>query len=353
MKYDLSICIPTFNRRECLKELLESIINQIDPLTPVEICIGDDASTDDTPSFINEYQKKYPHIVYYRFSENVGIDSNILKTVSISHGDYCWLMGNDDKVEQGAIDLITRLTKENKELPLFNVNGWQYDSQLRENLYPRVSKGLKKSVLQNDQIFDNLEDILLYFGDSFGFLGDNVFNRSKWNEVVSSHDLSEYNGSHYIHLAVFLLMLQRNPHLLYVHQQCWKYRSNNDGFLAILGQVARLKFDVVGYNQIAQGIFSKNSHLYKIWMSQVIKVHIRNRVIGVKLNQTNSPLRESVLLIYRHFGRLPAFWVYILPILLVPRPILFGLRSLYRMTTRRRQQSHQNESQQNRRFSSR
>ncbi|MBN1832436.1 MAG: glycosyltransferase family 2 protein [Deltaproteobacteria bacterium] len=344
MKYDLSICIPTYNRRECLKELLDSIIDQVDSLAPVEICVGDDASTDDTPSFINEYQKKYPYIVYYRFPENAGIDNNILKTVSISHGDYCWLMGNDDKVEQGAIELITRLTKEYKDSPLFNVNGWQYDSQLRKRVYHRVSKGLKKGTLQNNQLFDNLEDILLYFGDSFGFLGDNVFNRSRWNEIVSCHDLSQYNGSHYIHLAVFLLMLQRNPSLLYIHQRCWEYRSNNDGFLEILGQADRLKFDVVGYNQIASGIFSNKSHLYKIWMSQVIKMHIRNRVIGVKLNQTDSPVREIAWLIYSHFGRLPAFWIYVLPILLVPRPILFALRALYRVTIKRRQQSHQSES---------
>jgi len=335
MKHDLSICIPTYNRRECLQELLDSITNQLDCPTPVEICIGDDASTDDTPSFIYEYQKKYPHIAYYRFPENGGLDYNVLKAVSLAHGDYCWLMGNDDKVEQGSVKLITRLVKEHKDLTLLNVNGWQYDNQLKVRLYHRVKKGLKKSMLQNDQLFDNLEDILSFFGDSFGFFGDNVFKRSLWNEVVSSCDLSQYNGSNYIHLAVLLLMLQRHPRLLYVHQQCMGFRGNNDGFLEILGQFRRLKFDVDGYNQVAEGIFSRKSRLYKIWMSRIIKVHIRSRVLGIKLNQAGNSIREVALLTYNHFASLPAFWIYIFPILLVPRPILLALRAFYRVTIKK------------------
>lgn len=338
MKYELSICIPQYNRWECLQELLDSIINQVDCPTPVEICISDDASTDDTPSFIHEYQKKYPHIVYYRFSENVGLDSNLLKAVSLAHGDYCWLMGNDDIVEQGAAKLITRLVKEYKDIAVLNVNGWQYDNQLKERLYHRVKKGLKKSILQNDQLFDNLEDILLLFGDSFGFFGDNVFKCSLWNEVVSSSDLSRYNGSFYIQLAVLLMMLQRHPRLLYVHQQCMGFRGNNDGFLQLLGQFRRLKLDVVGYDTVAEGIFSKKSHLYKMWMSRIIKVHIRSRVLGIKLNKADNSIRDVALLTYNHFASLPAFWIYIFPILLVPRHILLALRAFYRATIKKLQQ---------------
>lgn len=92
---------------------------------------------------------------------------------------------------------------------MLNVNGYLYDHQLKERLYPLIMVGLKKSALQHDQIFDNIEDIVSLFGDSFGFLGDNVFRRILWNEVVSHSDLSPYYGSCYIHLAVLLMMLQQ------------------------------------------------------------------------------------------------------------------------------------------------
>ena len=145
MKYDLSICIPTYNRRECLQELLDSIVSQKDCPSPVQICIGDDASTDDTETFVRGYQEKYPHIVYYRFPENVGLEHNVLKAVSIARsGDYCWLMGNDDVVEQGAVKLITGLIKIHADLTMLNINGWQYDNQLKVRLNDRVKGSLKK-----------------------------------------------------------------------------------------------------------------------------------------------------------------------------------------------------------------
>ena len=163
MNYNLSICIPQYNRLECLRDLLDSIIEQKDCPTPVEICISDDASTDDTFSLVRSYQKKYPHIQYYEFSQNVGLDTNMLKAVSLANGDYCWLMGNDDKIEQGSVEKITSLLKKYEGIPVLNVNGWQYDDQLQNRLYHSVKKGLKKNILKNDKLFCNLDEILFFF----------------------------------------------------------------------------------------------------------------------------------------------------------------------------------------------
>lgn len=112
MKYELSICIPTYNRKDCLQELLDSILAQADDSNPVEICISDDASSDDTETLVHGYQNKYPHLLYYRFPENMGLDRNLLKAADLAQGEYCWLMGNDDKVEPDAVKLTTgRLKK--------------------------------------------------------------------------------------------------------------------------------------------------------------------------------------------------------------------------------------------------
>ena len=113
------------------------------------------------------------------------------------------------------------------------------------------------------------------------------------------------------------------------------FRGGNDGFLQILGQLRRLKLDVDGYDQVAEEVFSKKSHLYKMWMSRVIKVHIRSRVLGIKLSQSDNSMREVAALTYKHFASLPAFWLYIVPILLVPRNALLALRASYRSTIKK------------------
>ena len=61
MNYELSICIPTYNRAEYLKEALDSIIKQINDTNrdKVEICISDNASEDNTKELIENYRKKH------------------------------------------------------------------------------------------------------------------------------------------------------------------------------------------------------------------------------------------------------------------------------------------------------
>ena len=103
MAYILSICIPTYNRAACLPTLLDSIINQVDKQNPIEICISDNYSKDNTQQLIEQYKQRYPHIVYSRWSENKGYDRNILKAVAMAQGEYCWLMSSDDKIEAGGI----------------------------------------------------------------------------------------------------------------------------------------------------------------------------------------------------------------------------------------------------------
>jgi len=60
-----SICIPTFNRRELLKEAIASAINQT--YSNYEIVIYDDGSSDGTELVVEEFQKNSPiKIKYYK-----------------------------------------------------------------------------------------------------------------------------------------------------------------------------------------------------------------------------------------------------------------------------------------------
>jgi glycosyltransferase involved in cell wall biosynthesis len=56
----LSIAIPTFNGSKYIREALDSIVSQSDALDEdLEVVISDNASTDDTPEIIMEFQSKY------------------------------------------------------------------------------------------------------------------------------------------------------------------------------------------------------------------------------------------------------------------------------------------------------
>jgi len=123
----LSICIPTFNRAGLLRETLDSILPQ--DREGLEIVISDNASPDTTREVIDEYQKRFSHLTYFRWSENMGPDRNFLKTVEIAGGDFCWFLGDDDQLEAGTLDTIFPLLTMGYDL--MYINAMTYDSKMQ------------------------------------------------------------------------------------------------------------------------------------------------------------------------------------------------------------------------------
>jgi glycosyltransferase involved in cell wall biosynthesis len=80
----ITICIPTYNREKFLPETLDSIIEQDGfNIDDIEIVISDNASVGNTATIVQEYQKKYKNIKYFRNDENIGSDRNILKVMQL------------------------------------------------------------------------------------------------------------------------------------------------------------------------------------------------------------------------------------------------------------------------------
>lgn len=66
----LSICIPTYNRADCLKRCLDAIVTQDGFDERVEVVISDNCSTDNTRIICQEYQEKYGNIHYFCNEKN-------------------------------------------------------------------------------------------------------------------------------------------------------------------------------------------------------------------------------------------------------------------------------------------
>lgn len=87
----VSICIPTKNRCDALKQCIDSILYNI-AYNPddVEIVVSDNASTDNTQELMKLYTHSNNNIVYNRNQQNIGIGGggNFLKVLSLAHGQY-------------------------------------------------------------------------------------------------------------------------------------------------------------------------------------------------------------------------------------------------------------------------
>ncbi len=93
MTVDFSIIIPTRNRKEFLKAAIDSIARQKN--ITYEIIVVDDASTDDTPQYIEEIQKTQ-NVRYIRNEKSLFAHNSRREGYRIASGTYIVFMDDDD-----------------------------------------------------------------------------------------------------------------------------------------------------------------------------------------------------------------------------------------------------------------
>ena len=98
---NISVVIPTYNRRDLLRRALLSVFAQ--SLLPTEVVVIDDGSTDGTDAMIS---REFPKVCYYR-QENGGVSSARNLGLQHSTGDWLAFLDSDD---EWLPDKLTRQT---------------------------------------------------------------------------------------------------------------------------------------------------------------------------------------------------------------------------------------------------
>jgi glycosyltransferase involved in cell wall biosynthesis len=94
-KPKVSICIPTFNSENYLREAIESALRQNDQ--DLEIVIVDNCSTDHTGALVKDFQKRGDRrIRFYKNDRNIGLVGNFNKCLEYAKGEYIKFLCSDD-----------------------------------------------------------------------------------------------------------------------------------------------------------------------------------------------------------------------------------------------------------------
>src|SRR5512134_2925323 len=91
----VSVCVPTYNDGPFLRQCLQSLAAQTYP--NLEILVGDDASSDDTPAIVAgaSAASKRP-ICYERNTVNLGQFDNVNALIARARGTYIAVYHSDD-----------------------------------------------------------------------------------------------------------------------------------------------------------------------------------------------------------------------------------------------------------------
>jgi len=107
-----AVCIPAYNRSRYLGQLLDSILVQ--DFKDFEIVICEDKSPErgHIASIVRDFDAQYPGFIrYYENEINLGYDANIRRLIEKSTAHYCFFMGNDDLMAEGALGHLDAIIK--------------------------------------------------------------------------------------------------------------------------------------------------------------------------------------------------------------------------------------------------
>ncbi len=149
----VSICIPTHNRFNLLKSLVNTLIREMKGIeNKVEICISDNASDDGTETYIKHLKKKYKFIKFKRNKKNLGYDRNVRSAWMMTSSKYGWLMSDDDFVLPGAVRrIVNLLEKYNPDyvFPEYTDSNGQKMIGWEGNLVNSASKKFKQEMIRH------------------------------------------------------------------------------------------------------------------------------------------------------------------------------------------------------------
>lgn len=107
-QFDVSVLITNYNHSAFLRECLDAVFAQ--SVSPREVLVIDDASTDNSIALLESYQKKEPRLTVIRNLKNCGPAQAMNRLIQLAKGRYLMLAAADDMllpgcIEQGALHL--------------------------------------------------------------------------------------------------------------------------------------------------------------------------------------------------------------------------------------------------------
>lgn len=121
----LTICIPTYERAEELDRQLAWLHAETRGREhDLEVLVSDNCSSDHTPEIVAAWAERFAPVTFrsQRHPENIGWMRNFSSCYETADGRYCWLVGDDDKVDPGAVEKVLSVIDLDPELSLLYLN---------------------------------------------------------------------------------------------------------------------------------------------------------------------------------------------------------------------------------------
>ena len=301
----LSICIPTHNRADMLRQALDSIIPQVAD-HEAEIVVVDNASSDETPALVGEYVRRQTSMRYIRQQENVGFDRNIITCIEQARGRYISLFSDDDLALPGAFQrVLQEIARGDPAIICLNLYPFQGDHYLR---------GYSPTGPKRDIVFRNGKEFFLFA--RLGFLSVLTLRADYARRFISSVRV----GLGYAHtdIAARIALSMQGP-FLFIGTQMVAARAPSRPSYDAISSIHIHSAEFL-HNLESEGLLaSKDTRHMLVYL---VKGRLWRDLLRKKCLGDEQQLISQKGQLYQYYGWHPLFRLYASAIFLLPRPLL-------------------------------
>ena len=302
----LSICIPTYNRADTLRQALDSVLPQIAARNDVEVVVVDNASSGETPALVRGYMQEQVCVRYVRQPENVGFDRNIIACIEQARGEYVSLLADDDIALPGAYERVLKEVATSKP------------AIICLNLYPFRGDDYAKSWgaagPRQDISFQNGKDFFMFA--RLGFLSVLTLKSDYARRFIPK--VSVGLGCAHVDIAARIALSLEGPFLFLGTETVAARAPSGPSYDAIAS--IHINFAAFLHNLESEGLFDAwdTRHM----LDYVVKGRLWRDMLRKKCLGDQRQLEAQRTLLYQYYEWHPLFRVYAFFIYLLPRPLL-------------------------------
>ncbi len=290
----LSICVPNYNRIEKLKRLLYEAIDQIQREhleNIVSICVSDDYSEKNPAEEISVIQKEHPNvdIKFRRNNCNEGMDYNFISSVTMADSKYCWIVGNDDLLEESGICDAVELLRTYADVDFIVSPFDTVDDAGRYigTIWPLLNKKEILYTLDDSSRTYELLMTVVHNSGVFGFLSNVIVKRENW--LARKESFQKQIGSIFIQMYLNIDTLLSGCRYLFTDRKLIINQSDSITNL----EIDRMSKILFGLDDVVEYFFSGEvkKHFKRILTDEYIvgelwelpdETEVKDRLIAIR-----------------------------------------------------------------------
>lgn len=217
---DLTILIPTYNRKKQLWMTLSALQNQTD--SDFNIIISDNASNYNISEMISDFSEPFKKkIQIHSRLRNVGADANIIGLFGLCDKGWVWTLSDDDILHEDAVAIIKHYIEIHPDAGCLDF--FQPTNMKNEEGESIVLKNINEFA---DFYTENPQPNSLWHGDLI-FLSNKVFNLDRMGQYIEY--AYRYIYTRISTVVIFSYMLADNVHFVIINKQILDVNRNGEG----------------------------------------------------------------------------------------------------------------------------